>query len=185
MITSWLNISKYILWVVLSVITMTGSAETPSPLEYDDNEVNMRLVIRNKEQLAAFYVGREFPKNAINEILKTCFITPLVINKRLEALWVEPDSWTFTMDKQPIERIQRDVWKKVWENVELSLAHQSTFGWTLMPETRDLRFDEGVGGNIVIPMQTKSFTLTARFNTGLNKEGQPKVIEFKDISCAN
>lgn len=187
---AWLKISRFGIWFILSVITMTcyGETEDPveeHPVEYEDNEVYMRLVIRSKDQLSAFYVGREFPQNAIDEILKTCFITPLVLNKTFEALWVEPDSWIFTMDNKPIERIKREYWKKPWKDLGLSLAHQSTFGWTLMPETRDLRIDEGVGGSLAIPMQSKPFTLKAHFNTGLNKEGKPRTIEFRDISCVN
>lgn len=180
-----LAISGCGLLFILAVITKDIYTETVDPLEYEDDEVYMRLVIRNSDQLTAFYVGREFPKNAIDEILKTCFITPRILNKKLDALWVEPDSWNFIVDNQPIKRIKRNYWKNVWNEVGLPLAHQSTFGWTLMPESRDLRFDEGVGGSIVIPMQTKPFMLKTHFNTGLNKEGQPRVITFKDVSCAN
>jgi len=180
-----LTISRYGLWLILSVSAITAYAAEEGPVEYEDDEVYMRLVIRSKDQLSAFYVGRGFPQNAIDEILKTCFITPLVRNKTLDALWVEPDSWSFIGDNQPIARIKRDYWDKPWKDTGLSLAHQSTFGWTLMPETRDLRIDEGVGGTVAIPMQAKPFTLKARFNTGLNKEGKPKIIEFKGITCAN
>jgi hypothetical protein len=177
-------VGRFSLILILSVISITSSGNSGNPLEYEDSEIYMRLVIRNADQLSGFYVGREFPKNAIGEILKTCFITPIVKNKQFDVLWIEPDSWMFMLNDKPIERIKRDYWKKVWNVVGLSMAHQSTFGWTLMPEIRDLRFDEGVGGSLSIPMQTKPFTLKARFNTGLKKEGTPRVIIFKDISCA-
>jgi len=181
----WLKISSYNLMLMLSAILIKASyADTENPPKFEDNEIYMRLVIRSPEQLAAFYTGREFPKNAINEILKHCFITPIVKNRKLDALWIEPDSWTFSLDDKPIERIKRDYWEKVWKKTGLSLAHQATFGWTLMPETRDLRYDEGVGGSIVIPMQTRPFTLKASFNTGLKKESEPRVVIFEDISCA-
>ena len=179
------KICRHSIGLILLVITMSCYGETEGPVGYEDDEVYMRLVIRTKEQLSAFYVGRGFPQNAIDEILNTCFITPLIQNKTFEALWVEPDSWIFTIDNKPIQRIKREYWKKLWTDLGLSLAHQSTFGWTLMPEIRDLRIDEGVGGNIAIPMQSKPFTLKAQFNTGLNKEGNPRIIEFRDISCAN
>jgi len=171
------------MWPV--IIKPVYAAAPPILHKYEDDEIFLQLVIRNDDQLAAFYVGREFPKNAINEILKTCFITPLVKNNKFDALWIEPDSWVFTLDNQPIERIKRDYWKKIWKDVGLSQAHQATFGWTLMPETRDLRFDEGAGGSIVIPEQTRPFTLRVHFNTGLYKEGKPKVITFKDVLCPN
>ena len=176
----------FILFITtVSAIINTSYAANISPIEYEDEKVYMRLVIRSADQLSGFYVGREFPKSAIDEILKTCFITPIVKNKEFDALWVEPNSWNFTINGKAIERIKRDYWKKVWMDVGLSLAHQSTFGWTLMPESRDLRFDEGVGGSLAIPKQTKPFTLKARFNTGLEKEGKAKTSTFKDISCAN
>ena len=53
-----------------------------------------------------------------------------------------------------------------------------------MPEVRDLRLDEGVGGSVVIPWQTQPFTLTANFHTGADKQGKTKTIVFEDIQCA-
>lgn len=170
--------------LVLLYCVQGCSAVKKSPLQYEDGDIFMRLVIRTNEQLAAFYTGREFPKSAIEEILNTCFITPLVKNKNYEALWVEPESWQFSINDEPITRIKRDYWKKVWKKTGLSLAHQSTFGWTLMPETRDLRLDEGVGGSVVIPRQSEPFNLEARLVTGLNKQGPVKVISFRNITCA-
>ena len=145
----------------------------------------MRLVIRSKDQLTAFYSGRGFPKPAIAEILKTCFITPIVKNKTSTTLWIEPDTWRFSINGKPIARIKRDYWTNTWHKVGLSLAHQSTFGWTLLPETRNLQPDESAGGSIAIPMQTKPFTLVAHFKTGPDKKGEPKIITFKDVSCEN
>lgn len=172
---------------MMSLLTFMGKSysEPDSYPEYMDDEVYIKLVIRDNDQLTAFYVGREFPDDAIDEILKTCFITPIVKNMHYEALWVEPDSWRLTIDKKKIQRIKRDYWKDTWSKVGLSQGHQATFGWTLMPESRDLRFDEGVGGSIVIPKQEKPFKFTAHFNTGFNKKGEPKIITFENVSCAN
>jgi len=181
---TWLKINKVSQLLILSAIINACQADTSNPLLYEDNEVYVRLVLRSTEQLTGFYTGREFPEKAISEILKTCFITPIVKNRTLEALWIEPNTWVFSRKNKPIERIKRNYWKKIWQDNGLSLAHQSTFGWTLMPETRDLRFDEGVGGSIVIPIQTEPFTLQAHFSTGLKKEGKPRLITFKNISCA-
>lgn len=169
---------------IASGMRLSGAAD-PDKHEYDDKEVYMRLVIRSNDQLSAFYVGREFPKKAIDEILKTCFITPIVKNNKYDALWVEPETWQFSVDGRSVERIKRDYWNSIWQEIELAQGHQATFGWTLMPETRDLRFDEGVGGSIVIPRQEAPFTLVANFKTGLNKEGVVKTIKFENISCAN
>ena len=184
--TTWFKISGYSLCFALSLITNVVCADSPTPnfIEYQDDEVYMRLVTRTTDQLSAFYLAREFSQKAINEILKTCFITPVIHNNKFEALHIEPDSWEFTADNKPIERIKRDYWKEVWTKIALPPAHQATFGWTLMPETRDLRFDEGAGGSIVIPLQTNTFTLKASFRTGMKKDGKIKTVTFRDIACA-
>jgi hypothetical protein len=82
-------------------------------------------------------------------------------------------------------RITRDYWSGKWREARLPQAQQSTFGWTLMPEVRDLRLDEGVGGSVVIPMQSQPFTMTANFHTGLDKKGKIKTIVFEGIQCVS
>ena len=72
-----------------------------------------------------------------------------------------------------------------WRKAHLPLAQQSTFGWTLMPEARDLRLDENVGGNIVLPWQSRPFTLRANFSTGADKQGPHKTIVFGNIECVS
>jgi hypothetical protein len=67
----------------------------------------------------------------------------------------------------------------------LPTNHQSTFGWTLLPEARDLRRDESVGGNVVIPRQTTPFDITMRFKTGADKSASLKTISFENVQCEN
>ena len=151
---------------------------------YEDGEVFMRLVLRTPAQLSAFYHGREFNLAAINKILETCFVTPIIKNKTLDVLWLELNNWQFSVDNQSIQRIKRDYWPERWREAELPQAQQSTFGWTLMPERRDLRLDESVGGSVVIPMQSRPFTLIAHFRTGANRQGKSKTIVFEGVTCA-
>ena len=172
----------FICMVYISVV-LSARAEEKDPLSYEDDEVFMRLILRTPEQLTAFYLGREFNQATIDKILQTCFITPIVKNKKFDVLWLELDNWQFTKNGKTIDRIKRDYWIKQWQAVNLSQAHQSTFGWTLMPEVRDLRFDEGVGGSVVIPMQSEPVTVTANFKTGEDKQGKMKTITFKGVKC--
>ena len=152
--------------------------------EYEDAGVYMRLVLRTPTQLSAFYQGREFNRAAIDRILETCFVTPIIKNKTFDVLWLELDRWQFTADGRSIARIRRDYWTEKWREADLPQAHRSTFGWTLMPEVRDLRLDESVGGSVVIPWQSQPFTLTANFPTDADKQGPTKTIVFEDITCA-
>ena len=155
----------------------------PSGPWYEDDAVFIRIVQRTPEQLNAFYQGREFNQAAIDQILDTCFVTPIIHNKRFDVLWLELDNWQFSRGAQQIPRIERDYWPAKWEQSGLSQAHRSTFGWTLMPEVRDLRLDESVGGSVVIPRQSRPFTLTMNFHSGADKQGPLKTIVFKDLEC--
>lgn len=158
---------------------------TPTGPWYEDDEVFIRIVVRSPEQLTAFYLGRGFNRPAIEQILQTCFITPIIHNKTLPLLWLELDQWRFSRGATDIARIKRDYWPDRWRQAGLPQAHQSTFWWTLMPEARDLRLDEGVGGSVVIPRQQQPFTLTMNFHTTADRQGPVKTVVFEDIECAN
>jgi hypothetical protein len=150
---------------------------------YEDAQVSIRIVLRTPDQLAAFYIGRQFNQASIDRILQTCFVTPVIHNKSVDVLWLELDAWEFRRGAQRIPRIKRDYWPDRWTETGLSQAHQSTFGWTLMPEVRDLRIDEGVGGSVVIPWQEQPFTLVMNFPTGMDKQGPVKSVVFEDLEC--
>lgn len=176
-------------WFLFSLICSLGSgqlvaapAAQPQFL-YEDDEVVMRLVLRTPEQLNAFYLGREFNQASIDKILETCFIAGIIANKTYDVLWLELDNWQFHRGGTAIPRIGRDYWPDKWRETGLPQRHQSTFGWTLLPEARDLRRDESAGGNFALPVQSAPFTLTARFRTGADKQGPVKVIVFEDVTC--
>jgi hypothetical protein len=159
------------------------SPPTPSDVRYEDDSVFIRIVQRSPEQLTAFYLGRQFNRAAIAQILDTCFVTPIIHNKTFDVLWLELDHWQFSRGEERIPRIKRAYWPEKWDQSELPQAQRSTFGWTLMPEVRDLRRDESVGGSVVIPWQQQPFTLSMNFHTGADKQGPVKTIVFEDIRC--
>ncbi len=167
-----------------SATTVPANAvpQPPSP-RYEDDQVSVRVVMRTPDQLTAFYLGREFNRAAIAKILETCFITPIIHNKTVDVLWLELDEWQFSQGDKVITRLKRDYWPDKWREAGLSQAHQSTFGWTLLPEVRDLRLDEGAGGSVVIPRQPRPFTLTMKFHTGADKQGPVKTVVFEDLQC--
>jgi hypothetical protein len=158
---------------------------TAKGLKYEDDTVKIRIVLRTPDQLSAFYIGRGFNRASIDEILATCFITPIVQNKTFEALWLVLDDWRFTRGDEDIPRLGRDYWPPRWAEAGLPQAQQSTFGWTLLPESRDLRPDEGAGGSVVIPRQDQPFTLSMNFHTGRDRQGPVKTVIFEDLECTN
>jgi len=156
----------------------------PGRQMFDDPHMLMRVSTSKPENLEAFYSGRGFPKIAIEEINKTCFVTALVKNKTYEVLWLVLDDWEFyDPSGKPIKRIKRSDWKQVWKRIGLKLAHQSTFGWTQLPESRDLHIDEHAGGNVTIPWQSRPFKLVATFMTGPDKSGEPRTLVFENLEC--
>lgn len=180
-----------LLYLALVLIPTISFSKEEKIIKYEDDSIVFRIVRRSPKQIAAFYEGRGFDKKAIEELQKTCGIAVIVQNKTDDILWLELDNWQFyTRDKvggsdqqQLFARFNRDYWQKQWQKINLSPAHRSTFGWTLMPELRDLRPDEGVGGNVTLPYQTKEFSIKALFHTGPTKQGKDKLVTLDKIRC--
>ena len=147
--------------------------------------VELSISARTAEQISAFYGARGMPSAALQALSQACFLTVGLHNRRNESVWLEPAAWRFiAADGKPIARISRQEWTARWTALQVPLAAQSTFGWTQLPESRDLYPDESVGANIAIQPPTGSFSLIARFRTGAGGEGRPIELSIPGLSCA-
>ena len=90
----------------------------------------------------------------------------------------------FTAAGKPLIREHRDYWKKRWQDMGMPLNKQSTFRWTLIPETLDYLPGEHEGGNIVLPFTDKPISITATFSTGDDKQGKKITITTDKLFCA-
>jgi hypothetical protein len=151
-------------------------------IELEDAVLKLIVIPRTREQMKAFYEGRGFPKQAIGAIAEACFMTVIVKNKTDNVLWLELDNWRIN-GAADIKRLDRAYWKQRWESLNVPMSNQSTFGWTLLPERRDLRADEGVGGNITLVYSKLPFTLNARFYQGADKQGGPHTVQLDQLQC--
>ncbi len=177
-------ISFIVFSLCLVVVTACEAKEKPGRIKFEDKHLIIRASTSTPEQIDAFYTGRGFSREAINEIKKTCFVTTMVKNKDYEVLWLIPDDWSFIdADGKHIKRITRLDWNKTWQSIGLKKAHQSTFGWTQLPESRDLRADEHAAGNLTIPWQDRAFKLAAVFRTKHDKSGETRTITLKGLQC--
>jgi hypothetical protein len=149
----------------------------------ENSEFLFVLMPRTPEQMAAFYEARGFPPAAISRIRATCFVTVHIENRSQRTMWMEPDTWKFSSKGSPLERLDSDYWKTQWDEAGLQQAHRSTFGWTQLPEARDLQPDESVGGNIVFPGTTGQFDLEAVFQTGQDRRGELISVRFENVAC--
>ena len=152
-------------------------------IEFENASIKMLVIPRTREQMKAFYEGRGFPQPAIDAIAEACFMTVIITNKTDNVLWLELDNWRFHRNADNLERLDRDFWSKRWENLSVPMANRSTFGWTLLPERRDLRAGEGVGGNITMAYTEQTFQLTANFPRGADKQVGSAAVQLNQLQC--
>ncbi|MFW2439775.1 MAG: hypothetical protein ACN4GR_10425 [Arenicellales bacterium] len=151
---------------------------------FEDSDITVVIGTRKPEQLAAFYTGRGFNQASIDAITKKCFIFGMVDNKTFDTLWLILDDWKFyAADGSEMKRWKKSDWLGVWQKTGLSPAHQSTFGWTQLPESRDLRRYEHVGGNVAVEWKDGPFKLVATLKTGTDKSGKPRIIVVENLTC--
>jgi hypothetical protein len=161
-----------------------GAMDPPWPGPFVENDrLLMVLIPRTPEQMAAFYEARGFPPAAIERISRTCFLTVHIENRSRDVIWLQPGQWRLRDSGGTIRRLDSDYWHTQWDAIELPQASRSTFGWTQLPEVRDLQPGEPVGGNIVLPGSTQSFDLSARFQTGADKRGTLITADFRNVTC--
>ena len=72
----------------------------------------------------------------------------------------------------------------MWKSMQIPMASQSTFRWTLMPEQLDFHPQESEGGNITLPRGPLNYDIEAAFQIGADKTVPLVIVELKDIQCA-
>ncbi|MEO1766217.1 hypothetical protein [Thiobacter aerophilum] len=139
---------------------------------------------RTPEQLMAFYAARGFPPAAVEVIAASCFLTVGIVNHGRDVVWLEPARWRFeTLDGRPVRRLAREEWEARFERLAVPLAPRATFGWTQLPESRDLQPGEPVGGNVAVEPPAGPFRLIARFRTGADGNGPPLKLRVEPLTC--
>ena len=169
--------------IFLSITLACGSNAATAP-QYDSPELAVGLMPRTPQQIAAFYEARGFNKPMIEKLKQQCFITVWVHNKSSQVIWLDMAQWRFSNTDGVVTRFDRYYWKTVWSEMQIPLAHQSTFRWTLLPETLNFQPDEREGGNIILPRDDKPIQIQASFPTRADKSGTPIKVNFNNIQCA-
>lgn len=172
-----------VLSLLVSACALADPPAKPTP-NYLHDGVSLRISSGRPESIAAFYEARGFPLPAIRALRETCFLNVVIRNQRTDIVWLELDRWRFSDEAgRAVERLARAHWDAQWERLALPAANRATFGWTQLPEVRDLRPDEPVGGNVLVAAPTGRFRLEARFATGENKSGPEIVVRVADLIC--
>jgi hypothetical protein len=159
------------------------AADKKDRYKIETKHIKLGMYPRTPAQMAGFYEGRGFPKRAIDETTRHCFITVGMRNLSKRKIWLDIDAWRFYNKHGEIKRTTRQQWEHTWQKLDVPMASQSTFNWTLLPEQRDLHPDEPVGGNITLQPVDEPFTVEATFATGEDRQGKPLVIRLENVRC--
>ena len=169
--------------MAIGFIFMTSSPAAERDT-YKRDDVTFSISVRTPEQIRAFYSGRGFPEAAIKELENKCLLTAGIQNSSEDIVWLEPSNWRFTTEKGiNIRRISREEWDIRWAKLNIPLASRATFGWTQLPESRDLLTGESAGGNIAIEPPKTSFSVDALFKTGSDKKGPGIRFKAENLQC--
>lgn len=152
--------------------------------QVENEHLLMFLRLHTPDQMAAFYEARGFPQKAIQRLRASCFVMAHVENRGQQVLWLELKNWRFITTTGTIRRLDVNYWNSVWDEIDLPQARRSTFGWTQLPEVRDLQPGEPVGGNMILPATEETFTLEADFHTGNHKRAGMVSVRFENLKCA-
>ncbi len=169
---------------IIPLILVITNMQVVQPITVKTADLEMAFTPRTANQMSSFYEARGFPKQMREILKKQCFITVGILNTSDKKIWLDLANWKFTAAGKPLKRQHRDYWKKRWQDMGMPLNKQSTFRWTLIPETLDYLPDEHEGGNIVLPFTDKPISITATFATGDNKQGKKTTITTDKLFCA-
>ncbi|MBE9516852.1 MAG: hypothetical protein IME93_07715 [Proteobacteria bacterium] len=150
-------------------------------------ELVLQMASRSTEQMQAFYEARGFPSALLKEIGSVCYFTFGVDNKTNTTLWLDLSYWQVRdQHGNVVPHRSRAQWQQRWKQLGLPLANRNTFGWTVMPEARDLYPNEHIGSNLTLLRTRKSMgpmTLVARFPLGKDKKGGSVEIKLEKLQC--
>lgn len=170
---------------ILLLFLLAGTNTSAATRATIENEsLRLRVATNAPQPISAFYEGRGFQQNMIDILKQQCFVSVFILNKSDDFIWLDLSQWKFKNADGEITRLDRHYWRTRWKEIKIPMAHQSTFRWTLLPETLDFYPREKEGGNIILPRTGKPFNITARFDTGKNRKGKPIIMNINNITCA-
>lgn len=153
--------------------------------EFENEQLRVWLRPRTTTQMAAFFEARGFPEQMVEKLSGYCFFTVVVKNKMSDNLVMDLSQWKFFGSHQPVTRLPRSVWPPLWKKLNIPLAAQSTFRWTLLPENLNFYAHENEGGNIILEKTDERFDIRAPFGKGTEKDKLSILALIKNVQCAD
>ena len=173
-------INHPLLFSMLLLLLASRAASVP---QYDSPQLEIGIKPRTPQQIAAFYEARGFSNVMVAMLKQQCFLTIWIHNKSQNIIWLDLSRWQFSTASGTVTRLDRNYWKALWNKMQIPLAHQSTFRWTLLPEKLDFRPDEREGGNIILRRDHHPIEIQADFPTRVDQSGIPISVTIQNIKC--
>ena len=155
-----------------------------SSLQFENDQLRIRFMPRTPDQMAGFFEARGFPKNMREQLAGYCFFTVTIKNKSQDIVWLDLTHWRFVTATGEVKRVQRQFWPPLWQQLGIPMASQSTFRWTLLPETLDFQPAEQEGGNVVLENTLQEFALQAEFAVGEKRDQNVIKANIDQLRCA-
>ena len=168
----------------IQLLLVIANTQIVEPIIIGTTELEIEFTPRTPDRMGSFYEARGFPESMLDVLKKQCYITVGITNNSDKKIWLELANWQFSSAGKVLKREHRDYWKKRWQDMNIPLNKQSTFRWTLIPETLDYLPGEHEGGNIILPFSKEPISVTATFATGENKQGKKITVSSDKLFCA-
>ena len=168
---------------IIPLLLVIANMQVVQPVIIKTAELEIDFTPRTPNQIGSFYEARGFPPEMRDILKQQCFISVRISNISNTKIWLDLANWQFFADGKPLHREHRNYWKKRWQKMNIPLSKQSTFRWTLLPESLDYLPGEREGGNLVLPFTNKTVSITAKFTTGDNQQGETITITTDKLFC--
>ena len=170
---------------LLAVVNAQTNQTNQIKWSSNNADINIRIIARTQDQMAAFYEARGFPRESIKKLKDFCFFTVGISNKSQNIIHHNLNSWSFTSRDVHLKRFHRNTLKSFWLKAGLEKPLVATFRWTLLPEQLDFRPQESEGGNIVLSRSQHPFDIHVIFNKEKNNSLKRINIKLNKIQCAD
>lgn len=168
----------------LALSVVISATEPSPPVLIETSEILIEMTPRSPNQMRSFYEARGFPKSMLDEMKGYCFITTGITNKTNRKIWLDIANWQYSVNGKPVIRKTKGEWKQRWVEMGLAKSKQSTFRWTMIPETLDYLPGEKEGGNVTLEFVPDYFHFEASFKTGDDQQGSVIKVSTDKLYCA-
>ncbi|GMQ91485.1 MAG: hypothetical protein BMS9Abin11_0794 [Gammaproteobacteria bacterium] len=153
-------------------------------IETEQQGLRIFVMPRRPGHMTAFYEGRGLPQNAIRHLKDVCYFTIGMRQQKKRIVWMEPGRWQFKdQHGRQIKRFSREHWDELWRKLKVPDGPRVTFGWAQLPNARDLRYQEPVGGMVMLVPTTGPISLLMDFRTNADKKGPAIRVWLHGLRC--